>query len=121
MCVLPDKPLSEIDLKHAIKLLKIKNFRNVYMRDSLPLTPWLRECGIINLDGSTGPGTHWIVYRKVLNNVYYFDSFGNLLPTVEFLHYMKNCNVFYNRKSYQTYDSIICGHLCLLYLCTNNE
>lgn len=87
------------------------------MRDNLPSKPWKYERGIINLDGSTGDGTHWVCYTKNNKNVIYFDSFGNLCPPQEFLHYMKGCNISYNRDVYQSYGTIICGHLCLLFLC----
>jgi hypothetical protein len=87
------------------------------MRDGLPSKPWKRERGIINLDGSTGFGTHWVCYNKVDSCVTYFDSFGNLFPPQEFVHYMKNCNISYNRDNYQSYGTVICGHLCLLFLC----
>jgi hypothetical protein len=87
------------------------------MRDKLPLRPKKEERGIINLDGSEENGTHWVCYVKTNKDVSYFDSFGNLLPPKEFLQYMKGCNILYNRHQYQTYGTIICGHLCLLYLC----
>jgi hypothetical protein len=86
------------------------------MRDNLPKKPWKKERGIINLDGSSGPGTHWVCYNKINNVVNFFDSFGNLQPPQEFLKYMKDCEVFYNRDNYQSYGTIICGHLCLLFL-----
>jgi hypothetical protein len=115
--LLPSHALSNIELKYFSKILKIKNFRNIYMRDNLPRKPYKYERGIINLDGSTGEGTHWVCYIKENKDVHYFDSFGNLLPPKEFLKYVKNCNVYYNRKNYQSYNTVICGHLCLLYLC----
>lgn len=98
-------------------MLNIKHFRNVYMRDKLPKIPWKNECSIINLDGSSGAGTHWVCYRKINKNVEYFDSFGNLQPPAEFIYYMKNCNIKYNRKNYQSYNTVVCGHLCLGFLC----
>ncbi|KAJ8913337.1 hypothetical protein NQ315_013308 [Exocentrus adspersus] len=48
---LPNRPLTDIDLKKFIKHLKISNFRGVYMRDTLPSTgPKQVENAILNLD-----------------------------------------------------------------------
>jgi hypothetical protein len=86
------------------------------MKDELPLKAYKNECGILNLDESKGNGTHWVCYRKANEIVQYFDSFGNLPPPLEFISYVKNCEVYYNRNCFQNNDSVICGHLCLLFL-----
>lgn len=85
------------------------------MLDKLPKKPRLTECGIVNLDSSTGPGTHWVAYYK--NNVYkeYFDSYGNLQPPLELLHYL-GTDITYNYKREQKFNSFNCGHLCLKFL-----
>ena len=51
------KPLSNFDLMDWVKKLGIKHFRGIYSRDGLP-NRIKKECGIINLDDITGPGTH---------------------------------------------------------------
>ena len=57
--VLPNEPLSNIQLINAAKKLKIKNFKEVFVRDKLPRKQSRNaECGILNLDSSFGPGTH---------------------------------------------------------------
>ena len=38
-----------------------------------------KECGIINLDDLSGPGSHW-VYRNIDKFCEYFDSFGLKIP-----------------------------------------
>jgi len=88
------------------------------MRDTLPANgPLTNESAIVNLDSSYGNGTHWVCYRKMNNNVYYFDSFGNLRPPPELVRYFgERVNVKYNYKRKQTFDSVICGHLCLEFL-----
>ena len=58
------KPLSNFDLMDWIKKLKIKYLRGIYSRNDLP-SKIKKECGIINLDGTSGPGTHWVCYRSV--------------------------------------------------------
>ena len=47
-----------------VKRLGIKHFRGIYSRDGLP-NKIKKECGIINLDNITGPGTHWVCYRNL--------------------------------------------------------
>lgn len=85
------------------------------MRDQLPRKPWKTECGIINLDISSGPGTHWVAYKKNGNIIEYFDSFGNLQPPREVINYLGD-NVTYNYTPHQNFDTVICGHLCLEFL-----
>lgn len=85
------------------------------MRDNLPKKPHQHESGIVNLDSSEGPGTHWVAYYKNKSFVQYFDSFGNLKPPKEVVSYLGK-NITYNYTQYQTYDSVICGHLCLYFL-----
>lgn len=100
-----------------IKCLKIPFFRGVFMIDSLPEKIWKNETAIVNLDRSSGPGTHWVCYKNLKNNVYYFDSIGNLPPPIELLKYFRNTKkLLYNVIRHQDWDSSVCGHLCLEFL-----
>lgn len=95
----------------------VKNFRGVFMRNSLPRFPLWKECAIVNLDDRNGFGTHWVAYKKVGNSVSYFNSFGNLSPPEELISYFgKNVRVSYNKKRYQSYRSKKCGQLCVKFL-----
>lgn len=86
------------------------------MRDRLPRSgPLKNECGIVNLDSSTGSGTHWVAYYKKGNVIDYFDSFGNLQPPIELINYLGE-RINYNYFQYQKFNSINCGHLCLSFL-----
>lgn len=88
------------------------------MRNSLPKTkPKSHECAIVNLDDYSGPGTHWVSFQKDNNNCIYFDSFGNLRPPTELINYLGNIKIEYNYQKYQNFNTIICGHLCLKFLC----
>lgn len=90
------------------------------MKDKLPKKIWRNETGIVNLDDSTGPGTHWVSYKKLGNTVYYFDSFGNLPPVKELQFYFHPATcVMYNYQQYQNFNTEICGHLCLEFLATS--
>lgn len=113
------RALSNFDLLKYVKLLKIPYFRGVFMRDNLPTKIRNNECAIINLDDLNGSGTHWTCYLKRESLVHYFDPFGNLRPCREFIKYFNSngtCKIIYNHDSYQTYNTVICGHLCLQFL-----
>lgn len=90
------------------------------MRDTLPKRgPWKRENAIVNLDSSSGSGTHWVCYHKRGNFVEYFDSYGDLPPPQEITKkYLAGNYISYNKSGYQSLDgnSEICGHLCLAFL-----
>ena len=63
---LPSKPLSNLEIIDAAKKLSLYGFRGVFLRDTLPTKTKLNECGILNLDSSSGDGTHgWCGSRKV--------------------------------------------------------
>lgn len=113
---LKHRPLTNIDI---LKLTKnLPHFRGCFMRNTLPKRCNKRECGVINLDDKDGPGTHWVsYYKKDDGTCYYFDSFGDLPPCKEFIDYVGDrCKILYNYKRKQTFNSIICGHLCLKFL-----
>ena len=48
--ILPNKLLSNFDLKDAAKRLKIPSFRGVFLLDTLPRKSNEKECGIVNFD-----------------------------------------------------------------------
>lgn len=87
------------------------------MKDDLPKEMRKNESGIVNLDNSNGPGTHWVSYKRLGGKVYYFDSFGNLPPPKELQEYFRSAKaVFYNYDRQQPDNTSICGHLCLEFL-----
>ena len=64
--VLPNKPISNLEIIDAAKKLSLCGFRGVFLRDTLHKIPKLNECGILNLDSSSGDGKHWVMWsRKV--------------------------------------------------------
>lgn len=109
--------MSEFDIFAYANVLKIKHFRGIFMRDTMPERCWVNECGVVNLDSIEGPGTHWVAYCKMQDIVYYFDSFGNLPPPIELIQYFGNNRIFYNNFNYQKFNTVICGQLCLVFLC----
>lgn len=87
------------------------------MRNKLPKSIWTYESGIINLDDYEGAGTHWTAYYKNKDIIQYFDSFGNLKPPKEVIHYFNTINkIIYNHNCEQDYNQENCGYLCLKFL-----
>ena len=62
--VLPNRPLTNLEIVDAVKKLRIPAFRGVFVRDNLPRKPYKNECGILNLDDSLGNGTHWVLWHR---------------------------------------------------------
>ena len=79
--------------------------------------PRIFESAIVNLKNKDGPSTHWVAYKTVENNVEYFDSFGNLRPPLNLVEYLSVDRIKYNHDRYQNYNTFVCGHLCLKFLC----
>ena len=74
----------------------------------------LNECGILNLDSSSGDGTHWVMWFKKDKEKFYFDSYG-VQPPSELTAYLKS-PIFYNSEGVQENGEVFCGHLCLFAL-----
>ena len=58
------KGLTNFDILNYIDILKIPNFRGVFMRDQLPRSAKSVECGIMNFNTHNQPGSHWVCYVK---------------------------------------------------------
>ena len=48
------------------------------MRDTLPQYPFNVESGIVNLNTSSQPGSHWVCYYRNKNERIYFDPYGQI-------------------------------------------
>lgn len=116
---LPNRALTNYDIINFMRIVKIPHFRGVFMRDNLPKeNPWKNECMVVNHDSNKNDGTHWTCFAKKNRSVYYFDSFGKLPPPLEVIEYLgSDCNIYYNSFQYQDFETFICGHLCLRFLC----
>ena len=112
--ILPNKPLSNFELENAVKRLKIKCFRGVFLLDTLPNKPNKKECGIVNFDKSGGLGTHWVAWYKNGKTKIYFDSYG-VQPPTEVIQYLGK-PICYNTDQVQPRGQVFCGHLCLYVL-----
>ena len=110
-----EKFLSSLDLINWVKELGIKKFRGAFSRDNLPKNIRKEECGIINLDDFSGPGTHWVCWRNMDENVCeYFDSFDLSMPDeVEEYLIKSGKTLFYSPDEIQERLSVLCGYWCL--------
>ena len=61
---IPDNALSNFDLLEYESKLNIPNFRGVFMRDELPKTPRVNECGIVNFNTSSRTWKSLVLLRK---------------------------------------------------------
>jgi hypothetical protein len=119
-----DKALTNVDILKCVKILKIPNFRGVFMRDELPKKIKSVECGIMNFNTHEQIGSHWVCYVKTHHSTrIYFDSFGQITP-LELQKYLKTKQEFQNNTPVinrntdivQKLNTSVCGHLCLLVL-----
>lgn len=94
------------------------------MRDTLPKSrPRDVECGVVNLNTSEQPGSHWTCYYKDKSKRIYFDSFGQITP-IEIQKYLKTKKEYIENSSViqrntdivQSINSNVCGHLCIMVL-----
>ena len=65
--------MANYEIVRMVKELKIKDFRGVFMRDTLSVKINDIECGILNLDVYKNNGTHWMCYYKNNEECYYCD------------------------------------------------
>ena len=73
---LPNKPLSNLEIIYAAKKLSLDGFRGVFFQRHSSYKNKINECGILNLDSSSGDGTHWVMQFKKGKEKFYFDNFG---------------------------------------------
>ena len=51
---MPNKTLTNLEIIDAVRKLEILRFRGVFLRDNLPVEPKRMECGVLNLDDTSG-------------------------------------------------------------------
>ena len=97
-------------------LKHIKGFKKCDAKDTFIGKIKQLESGVVNLDNSTGMGTHFTCYynRPSDEYVYYFDSYGSP-PPIQIEKYLKTSNklIAYNTSIYQPIKSKLCGYYCI--------
>ena len=114
---LPYKALTNIELYDFANKLQIP-LRGVFMRDSLPNSPYENENGIVNFNKSSESGTHWVCYYKKGDCKIYFDSYGGVVLQ-EVRNYLKS--PIYRNTDIVQGNTPFCGHLCLYVLKSLNN
>ena len=109
---MPNKPLTNLEILDAVRKLEIPRFRGVFLRDNLPVELKRMECGILNLDDTSGNGTHWVAWYGDNGKNYYFDG---IQPPNELKRYLRS-PIFYNTEQIQPKQEVFCAHLCLCVL-----
>ena len=98
-----------------LDILKNDNIKinGVFAKDKLK-KPLKDGFYIINLDDSTGEGTHWTALYKINDGFsLYYDSFGFPAPEEieDLLHKYE-----YNKKQIQDIKSTSCGFYCIAFI-----
>jgi hypothetical protein len=103
---------SNIELEQILNN-KVKNFNGVYPKD-LMKKPLKDGFYIVNLDDSTGEGTHWCALYKINDGFsIWWDSYGFPAPeNIESLLHKYD----YNKKQIQDIDSTSCGFYCVAFI-----
>ena len=78
-----------------------------------------RQFYIINLDPSSGPGTHWTLLSFMDHHIgVYMDPFGEPPPeSVERLMKRMRAKNVYNNSDVQSLSSVLCGYYCAFVAC----
>ena len=120
----PDKSSTNIELARYARLVKIPDFRGVFMRDTWSQYPLNVECGIGNFNTSNQPSSHWVCYYRNKNEIIYFDSYGQITQ-----RYLKTGSEFDRGKEVlqrntdivQAASTSVCGHLLPVRVEITNE
>ena len=97
-----------------LKSYHCMDLKGYFFRDTLPKKAKLNECGILNLDSSSGDGTQWVMWFKKGKYKFYIDSNG-VQPPSHLIAYLTS-PIFYNSERVQLNGEIFCGHLCIFVL-----
>ncbi len=105
-------------LEHNSKTAK--KFYGVFPADQLPKSLSTFPCGFVaNMDPSTEPGTHWVVfYLPTYNTCEFFDSYGQQPQhySESFKTYLEPFEWEHNVRKLQSSWTDVCGHYCIFYL-----
>ena len=107
--------LTNSDIYSICIKLKLK-LNGIYMKDELK-APLAQGNYIINLQNHDENGSHWTCFIKDKNNIYYYDSFGVVMPQNQYdIFRNESENIYYNTSDDQCIDSTSCGWWCIAFL-----
>lgn len=76
-------------------------------------------CGVVNMDVSTGSGTHFVCFfnNPSREHAIYYDSYA-CLPPEEIQTFLKSSGktICYNTTQHQPINSVLCGYYCVYVL-----
>lgn len=102
----------EFILNNALRGRKAK-FLGVFSRDTIPQPEQFPCCFVANTDLSSEGGSHWVAFfLDSFQNVEFFDSYGMPPSFYQFDFPLAR----YNSHQFQSFDSDVCGHYCILYI-----
>ncbi len=86
------------------------------MKDELPSD--LKDGNyIINLQNHDESGSHWTCFIKFKNEIFYYDSFGVVMPQNQYDIFVKSAdNIYYIDKHDQDLNATSCGWYCISFL-----
>lgn len=105
--------LTNVDLEERATRLNLP-LVGVFARDTITGPP-NKGAYLINLDLSTGSGTHWVAMADTPTKLYYFDSFG-FPPPLSVMNYAGRREIEYCAAHLQNINSGVCGSFCLAFL-----
>ncbi|KAF0719703.1 protein ALP1-like, partial [Aphis craccivora] len=107
------RPLTSRDVIKYVVKFNSSHFRGVFLRDNLLKKPHSIGCGILNLDVSSGNGSHWVAFYKIKDKQesVTLSLTGN--TTTLSVHYFPSIDVYddseialLNLQTYNTYPNI---------------
>ena len=114
--------LTNDDLEKIAKNYDVK-LKGIFMKNELDKLRIEDGNYIINMDNSTGIGTHWTAFLINKNKGIYFDSFGCFPPqnVIDFVKQKSNIRFGYNNFIMQDLESEKCGFYCIAFLLFLNQ
>jgi hypothetical protein len=111
--------LTNHEIDEIMRSLNMDNFIGCHFKDICPKLK-KNECLILNLDDSTGPGTHWCSCFLDGDILIYFDSYGFPPPKRIKRQYKK---IRYSDQQLQDDKATSCGWWCcyMLYKLSNGS
>jgi hypothetical protein len=106
--------LSNFDIEELCKEFKIPLVACV-AKDILRKINLKNGGYVINLDDSTGVGSHWTGLYVKDYDCCYFDPFG-INPPLDVLRFCKGKTLIINKDQIQKLDQSCCGYYCIAFL-----
>ena len=97
-----------------------KNYVGTFSKDNVPILK-NNQSAIVNLDDSSGEGTHWLSYKKINDKIFYFDSYAvSFIPDIiknQHPNHKSICSIY----RLQSLDSNQCARFCILFVRGNTK